>query len=108
MLTVIAYSVLAIALLTVFLAVRIHPYWYWLSAFSMYIFSVLGMLTIGVFTLSLSIILLVLAIAHSLKLIKNKFHTFIAIVVGFLLWVVTYLSFLLGFNIFAPVLWIIR
>src|SRR5690625_7733168 len=71
-LTILAYSLLFIAIISFVFAIMYHYHFYWLSALSIYIFSFLGGFSIGQITVGLTFIPLILAIGHSFQWIKSQ------------------------------------
>lgn len=76
-----------------FLAIWGNKKWYWLAGLCFYIFSFLGSWSIGSYFLSVTFILWILAIGHSLKLIKKPTHTIFAILLGLVLWAIMIYAF---------------
>ncbi|HHY72158.1 MAG TPA: hypothetical protein GX497_02805 [Bacillus bacterium] len=87
--SVIAFSALIVAILSLFFAIKGKYQLYWMSAIGIYIFSFLAGFSIGQITVGLTFIPLTLAIGHSFGWIKNKrnfiIFLFSGVIIGFLL-----------------------
>ncbi|WP_245902264.1 hypothetical protein [Gracilibacillus dipsosauri] len=75
--SVIAFSALFIAIVSIFFAIRGKYQFYWVSAVGIYVFSFLAGFSIGQMTVGLTFIPLTLAIGYSFGWIKNKMHSII-------------------------------
>lgn len=62
------------------------PRWYWWGALTAYLCSFLGGFSIGLYLLSITFVLIMLAAGHSLKQIRSFRHTAVAIAIGLGLW----------------------
>ncbi|WP_228552324.1 hypothetical protein [Gracilibacillus salitolerans] len=80
--TIIAYSSLIVALVSIVLAVSGKRHYYWISAIGIYIFSFLAGFSIGQLTVGLTFIPLVLAIGYTFDWIKNKVQILIVLSLG--------------------------
>lgn len=78
--SILAYSFLAISVLSFIVALKGTSSLYWLSAFGMYFFSFLAGFSIGQFTVGLTFIPLALAIGHSFKWIKTTRQFYFVII----------------------------
>lgn len=87
--SVIAFSALIVAIVSLFLAFKGKYQFYWISTIGIYIFSFLAGFSIGQITVGLTFIPLILAIGHSIGWIKTKTHSVIflclGIIIGFLM-----------------------
>ncbi|MBD2867894.1 hypothetical protein [Paenibacillus arenilitoris] len=86
--SVIAFSALAIAIVTFLLAVIGRPRFYWISAISIYVFSFMAGFSIGQLTVGLTFIPLALAIGFSSGRINRRAHTYWFAGVGALIGIV--------------------
>ncbi|MFD2656871.1 hypothetical protein [Gracilibacillus thailandensis] len=86
--TILAYSSLTVALLSVVLAVSGKRYYYWVSAIGIYIFSFLAGFSIGQLTVGLTFIPLVLAVGYTFGWIKNKAQILIVLSIGVLIGII--------------------
>src|SRR5690625_6555113 len=84
-LTILAYSLLFIAIISFVFAIMYHYHFYWLSALSIYFFSFLGGFSIGQITVGLTFIPLILAIGHSFQWIKSQTQGLILMAAGCLI-----------------------
>jgi len=91
-LPVLFYLLVGITLLAIILAIKISPRYYWLGAFTSYIFSFLGGFSIGLYTLSITFILFALALAHTLRWIKSPLHSFLIIFAALVIWMIMILT----------------
>ncbi|MGN8647281.1 hypothetical protein [Gracilibacillus sp. HCP3S3_G5_2] len=82
MYTVIAYSSLIIAFVSVMLAIKGMRHYYWLAAFGCYLFSFLAGFSIGRLTVGLTFIPLALAIGYTFNWIQNNVHCFLFVCSG--------------------------
>ncbi len=100
--SLIAFSALIIAIVSIFFAIRGKYQFYWISAIGIYIFSFIAGFSIGQMTVGLTFIPLTLAIGYSFGWIKNKIHSIIflclGILIGFLM--VIYVGNLLFYPLF--------
>ena len=100
--SVIAFSALFIAIVSMFFAIRDKYQYYWVSAVGIYSFSFLAGFSIGQMTVGLTFIPLTLAIGYSFGWIKNKMHSIIflclGVLIGFLM--VIYVGNLLFYPLF--------
>ena len=87
-----------LSLTTIMLAILSNWKWYWVAGLCVYIFSFLMILDFRGYTLSVTFVLWALAIGHSLKLIKNFYHSLVVVIIGLILWFVM-------FNTFDVALW---
>lgn len=62
------------------------PRWYWWAAWSSYVCSFLGSFSIGLYLLSLTFMLVLLALGHSFKLIQASWHSACAVALGLGMW----------------------
>jgi|SRR5699024_4246949 len=99
--TIIAYSLLLISFLTFFAGLKGRPIYYWISAFSMYIFSFLGGFSIGQITVGLTFIPLTLGIASAFGWFKRVVHHAFFAGVGFVIGI--FLVILVGNELFYPI-----
>jgi hypothetical protein len=83
--SIIAFSALIVAVLSIFYAIKGYYQLYWVSAIGIYIFSFLAGFSIGQITVGLTFIPLTLAIGFSLGWIKNKVHSLITLCIGILI-----------------------
>ncbi|MFC0561452.1 hypothetical protein [Halalkalibacter alkalisediminis] len=100
--SVIAFTSLIVAIVSLFFAIRSKYQFYWISAIGIYIFSFLAGFSIGQMTVGLTFIPLTLVIGYSFGCIKNKTHGIIflclGIIIGFLM--VMYVGNLLFYPLF--------
>ncbi|MGP4040130.1 hypothetical protein ACTWP4_09580 [Gracilibacillus sp. D59] len=82
MFTIVAYSSLIVALVSLILAVSGKRHFYWLSAVGIYIFSFIAGFSIGQLTVGLTFIPLLLAIAYTFSWIKTKVHILLFVSLG--------------------------
>ncbi|UOQ87293.1 hypothetical protein [Gracilibacillus salinarum] len=80
--TVIAYSSLIIAIVSVLFAIKGRYFFYWISAIAIYVFSYIAGFSIGQLTVGLTFIPLTLAVGHSFGWIKNNIHSFMFLCLG--------------------------
>lgn len=80
--SVIAFSALIVAVVSIFFAIKDKYQFYWISAIGIYTFSFLAGFSIGQMTVGLTFIPLVLVIGHSFGWIKNKIHSIIFLCLG--------------------------
>lgn len=62
------------------------PKWYWWAALSSYVCSFLGSFSIGLYLLSFTFALVLLALGHSFRLIHAWWHSACAVALGLGLW----------------------
>ena len=86
------YSLTALVILSVILAIARSPRWYWLAALLAWAVSFLGGFSIGLYTLVLAVVFLLLALAYQLKLIKTPLHVILTILLGAAVWAVLVLT----------------
>ncbi|MBX4148692.1 hypothetical protein [Paenibacillus lautus] len=103
--TVIAYSALIVAVLSLLLAIIGKRQFYWISALGIYVFSFIAGFSIGQVTVGLTFIPLTLAIGYSFGWIKNKVHSIISLCLGTLIGVlmVVYVGNMLFYPLFPLV-----
>lgn len=80
--SVIAFSALIVAVISIFFAIKGKHQLYWISTFGIYIFSFLAGFSIGQMTVGLTFIPLALAIGYTFGWIKNKKQSIIFLVIG--------------------------
>lgn len=80
--TVIAFSALILAIVSMVFAIIGEYQFYWLSALGIYVFSFIAGFSIGQFTVGLTFVLLALAIGYTLGLIRNKLHLMVYLLSG--------------------------
>ena len=80
--SVIAFSALIVAFVSIFFAIRGKYPFYWISAFGIYIFSFIAGFSIGQITVGLTFIPLTLAIGYTFGWIKTKIHSIIFLCLG--------------------------
>lgn len=101
--SVIAFSALVVAIVSLFFAFIGSFQFYWLSAICIYIFSFLAGFSVGQITVGLTFIPLVLAIGYSFGWIKNRTHSisflFLGIITGFFM--VKFVGNLLFYPLFS-------
>ena len=90
--SILFYLLVGLTILAIILAIRISPQYYWLGAFTSYIISFLGGFSIGLYTLSITFIFLALALAHTMKWIKNPLHSILIILAASIIWVISALT----------------
>jgi hypothetical protein len=83
--SVIAFSALIVAIVSIFFAIRGKYQFYWISAIGIYIFSFIAGFSIGQITVGLTFIPLTLAIGYSFGWIRNKIHSSIFLCLGILI-----------------------
>lgn len=88
-LSILFYLLVALTILAVILAVGVSPKYYWLGALTSYIFSFLGGFTIGLCLLSITFILLALALAHTWGWIHKPLHSMVTISMAVIIWLVS-------------------
>ncbi|MFD2444899.1 hypothetical protein ACFSO7_13090 [Bacillus sp. CGMCC 1.16607] len=88
MFSIIAFSALFIAIVSTSLAIKGNHRLYWLAAIGIYIFSCIAGFSIGQLTVSLTFVLLALAIGHSFHLVRRKWHNAICVGLGLLVGVI--------------------
>ncbi|WP_274363677.1 hypothetical protein [Paenibacillus thermotolerans] len=86
--TVIAFSAIIIAVLSLLLAILGKRQFYWISALGIYVFSFIAGFSIGQLTVGLTFIPLTLATGISLGWLKSKADYFLTVVVGILIGVI--------------------
>ncbi len=86
MLSLLGLLLLIMGYVATMLAVDGHYRWYWGAAFATWIFSGLGVFSIGIFTLSTTFVLAALAAGHSMGLIRQFRHSLLAASGGLALW----------------------
>lgn len=84
--TVIFYGLALFTVVATSLGAYGKPGWYWWAALSSYVCSFLGSFSIGLYLLSLTFVLVLLAMGHSFRLIQASWHSACAVVLGFGLW----------------------
>lgn len=62
------------------------PRWYWWAALSSYVCSFLSSFSIGLLVLSLTFIFLSLAVGHSSRLVRTRWHSVTAIAISLGVW----------------------
>ncbi|HLR60924.1 MAG TPA: hypothetical protein VK097_00610 [Lentibacillus sp.] len=85
MLTVIAYAMLLVTLISVILAVMGRYRMYWIAALSSYIFSFLAGFSVGQLTVGLTFVFITLAAAHSFHWIKSSLHYMFFLLLGLII-----------------------
>ncbi|UOQ50046.1 hypothetical protein MUN88_08285 [Gracilibacillus caseinilyticus] len=80
--SVIAYTSLILAIVSLLLAIRGKYLYYWVSALAMYLFSYIAGFSIGQLTVGFTFIPLALAIGHSFSWIKNTSHSMMFLCLG--------------------------
>jgi len=83
--SVIAFSALVIAMVSIFFAIRGKYQFYWACAFGIFIFSFLAGFSIGQMTVGLIFIPITMAIGHSFGWIKSKIQSAIFLCLGVLI-----------------------
>lgn len=68
------------------LGVTGRPQWYWWAALSSYVCAFLSSFSIELYILSLTFILLSLALGHSFRLVRTLRHAILASVIGLAVW----------------------
>lgn len=99
--SILFYLFLAITIISVILAIKKDPKYYWVGALTSYIFSFLGSWSIGIYTLSITFVLLALALAHKMGRIKNNFSSLIVIFIALLIWLLS-ITFIDDYWLFFP------
>ena len=94
------------SLITIILAILSDWKWYWVAGLCSYIFGLLGIWDFRGYTLTVTFVLWLLAIGHSLKLIKKFSHSVIVVTIGLILWFMLIETFgdtwlILPFSIFS-------
>lgn len=84
--TVIFFGLALFTLVAAGLGVYGEPRWYWWAALSSYLCSFLGGFSIGLYLLSLTFVLLFLALGHSLRLLRAPWHSACAVGLGLGFW----------------------
>lgn len=83
--SVIAFSALVVAIVSLYFALKGKYQFYLVSAICIYIFSFLADFSIGQITVGLTFVPLTLAIGHSFGWIKNKTHSVIFLCIGIII-----------------------
>jgi hypothetical protein len=83
---IIFYLSLGITILTIILALKKNPKYYWIGGFTSYLFSFIGSWSIGIYTLSIAFALFALAFAHTMRWIKNPLYSMVVIFVSVVIW----------------------
>jgi hypothetical protein len=83
--SIIAFSALIVAVVSIFFAIKGKYQLYWISAIGIYIFSFLAGFSIGQITVGLTFIPLTLAIGFTLGWIKNKMDSILFLCLGILI-----------------------
>lgn len=90
--SILFYLLVGITILAVVLALKINPKYYWIGGLTSYFFSFLGSFSIGIYTLSITFVLLALALAHKMGWIKNHWHSMLVIVISLVVWILSILT----------------
>jgi hypothetical protein len=85
------FLALAIAIVTVSLAIKGNYKYYWIAAIGIYIFSFLAGFSIGQLTIGLTFIPLSLAIGHTFGWLKTRVHRVLFVSLGVLIGAITIL-----------------
>ncbi|WP_342429511.1 hypothetical protein [Neobacillus sp. FSL H8-0543] len=83
--SVIAFSALIVAVITITFAIKGRYQFYWIAAIGIYIFSFLAGFSIGQMTVGLTFIPLTLAIGYTFGSIKRKVHSLMFLCLGILI-----------------------
>ncbi|MBP2018707.1 hypothetical protein J2Z79_002122 [Symbiobacterium terraclitae] len=83
---VLFWALVPFTLVAIGLGVSGKPRWYWWAALSSYVCSFLSGYTIGLLVLSLTFVLVLLALGHSYRLIRAWWHSAAAAALGVALW----------------------
>ncbi|MDQ7094030.1 hypothetical protein REC12_10560 [Desulfosporosinus sp. PR] len=109
--TFVAFGSLGVALLTFLLGILHNPKWYYISALMMYIFSFMTGFSIGYYVLSVTFVLLALALVHSIVKVKrsvwNVLLSSVALIVGYVFWLIIS-SYIPYSQFYWPVVTILR
>lgn len=81
----IAYGLLILSIISFFIGFKGKYYYYWVSAFTMYLFSFLGGFSIGQFTVGFVFFPLTLAIAHLVGCIQHRQSRILFLLIGFII-----------------------
>lgn len=84
--TVIFWTLALFTVVAIGLGAYGKPRWYWWATLSSYLCSFLGSFSIGLYLLSLTFVLVVLALGHSFKQIHAAWHSAFAVALGLGLW----------------------
>ncbi len=85
MLSIIAYSLLILTVITTIIAILGRHNMYWVAAVCIYVFSFLAGFSIGQLTVGLTFVFLTLAFGYTFGLVKGKFSASLTLVVGILI-----------------------
>jgi len=99
--SILFYLSVGITFFLILLSIKKHPKYYWLGALTSYIFSFLGSWSIGLYTLSITFVLLALAFSHKMGWIKSIFHSLVVIVISLLIWFLS-ITFIDDYWLFFP------
>ena len=83
--SVIAFSALIVAVVSIIFAIKGRYQFYWIAAIGIYIFSFLAGFSIGQLTVGLTFIPLILAIGYTFGWIKSKVQSLMFLCLGILI-----------------------
>ena len=98
---------LAVTGLAVLLSLKGGKKYYWAGSVAMYFFSFITGFSIGLLTLSISFILLALALAHSMKWIKGFLHSLVTASIALIAWGGS-VYFIDDYWLFLPITFVFR
>lgn len=100
-----AFAMLVAAFITVVLAIKKGPGWYWLTGVFMYLFSYLAGFSIGLYTLSFTFVFWALGFVYSLRLVKRFWHADLAVIIGLAGWYLC-IIYVDDYFLFRPISWL--
>jgi|GEM_PF-1911158 len=105
--SILAYLMLAVTGLAVWLAVKGDKKYYWVGGIAMYFFSFIAGFSIGLLTLSISFVLLALAITHRMRWVNNSWHSVATVIVAIVAWGGS-VNFIDDYWFFLPIIFVCK